>query len=59
MNTHLLVTWKIKNAFVLYYFKFQERLLWDLGWKSHAEVEECRIQSKEEQEETEVSWEHE
>lgn len=27
---------KKKNAFVLFYFKFQESLLWDLGWKNHA-----------------------
>lgn len=44
---------------MLFYFNFQESLLWDLGWKNYAEVEECRIQSEEDQEEIKVLWEHE
>lgn len=48
-----------KNVFVLFYFKIQDSLFWDLDWKNHAAVEEYRIQSKEDQEEIEASWEHE
>lgn len=44
MHTHLLVTWKRKNAFVLFNYKIQESLFWDINCKNHAEVEECSIQ---------------
>lgn len=49
-----------KSAFVLFKFKIQESLFWDIDWKNHAEVEECRIQSlkrKGDQEEMEVPGE--